>query len=135
MTLKAAYSSSSGGSDILVANFSAKAIGFNVDFKNNSFDGGNTIESYLWEFGDTATSIIENPNHVFSGIGTYNVTLTVIDNVGNKNKTFKDVILVAANVPPSASFSATDSGLDVSFTDLSTDTDGVITSYLWDFGD
>jgi PKD repeat protein len=40
-----------------------------------------------------------------------------------------------SNVPPVANFSDTISGLAVSFTDSSTDSDGTIASRLWNFGD
>lgn len=39
------------------------------------------------------------------------------------------------NNPPSADFSFTANGLDVSFTDTSSDSDGSVTDYSWDFGD
>ncbi len=39
------------------------------------------------------------------------------------------------NNPPVAAFSASASGLTANFSNASTDSDGSITSYLWDFGD
>ena len=39
------------------------------------------------------------------------------------------------NVPPTANFSFTTSGLSASFTDSSTDSDGTIASHAWTFGD
>ena len=39
------------------------------------------------------------------------------------------------NQAPTAEFTFTCSGLDCDFTDASTDADGTIASYLWDFGD
>lgn len=39
------------------------------------------------------------------------------------------------NQPPSANFSSTSNGLDVNFTDTSTDADGSIVSRSWNFGD
>lgn len=32
--------------------------------------------TYLWDFGDSTTSTLANPNHTYLAIGTYNVTLT-----------------------------------------------------------
>ncbi len=32
--------------------------------------------TYLWDFGDSSTSTAENPVHVYTGEGTFNVTLT-----------------------------------------------------------
>jgi PKD repeat protein len=36
-----------------------------------------TVSSYLWEFGDGATSTELNPSHAFSDLGAYTVKLTV----------------------------------------------------------
>ncbi len=46
----------------------------NIQFINQST--GN-IFSYLWDFGDGATSTEENPAHTYAAAGTYNVCLTV----------------------------------------------------------
>lgn len=40
-----------------------------------------------------------------------------------------------ANTPPTARFTATTTGLTVDLTDLSSDIDGTITTWTWDFGD
>src|SRR5690606_27242199 len=40
-----------------------------------------------------------------------------------------------ANVGPTASFSFVTSGLEVTFTDLSSDSDGLIVAWSWNFGD
>ncbi len=50
-----------------------------------TFNGGNstvsagTITSYNWNFGDGNTATGASPTHVYSGSGTYTVTLTVSD--------------------------------------------------------
>ena len=65
---------------------------------------------------------VDNSPHVLVagtyGRGAYRVNLTA-----------------GANTAPAASFSWSASGLTVSFTDSSTDSDGVIASRLWNFGD
>ena len=38
---------------------------------------GQTITSYLWNFGDGQTSTQQNPSHQYANAGTYNVSLTV----------------------------------------------------------
>jgi fibronectin type 3 domain-containing protein len=38
--------------------------------------------SYLWNFGDGATSTLQNPSHTYSTAGSYNVTLQVTDSEG-----------------------------------------------------
>jgi gliding motility-associated-like protein len=43
-----------------------------VQFINNSTDA----DSWLWDFGDGSTSTDENPVHIYSSFGEYEVTLT-----------------------------------------------------------
>lgn len=47
--------------------------GGSVNFTNTS-TGGTT---YSWNFGDSNTSTVQNPSHVYTTTGTYTVTLTV----------------------------------------------------------
>ncbi|MCH8249752.1 MAG: PKD domain-containing protein [Proteobacteria bacterium] len=46
-----------------------------------------------------------------------------------------DLLALGGNNPPTADFTASISGLDVTFTDTSTDSDGSITAWNWNFGD
>lgn len=49
-----------------------------VDFKDFSIiSGGGTITSWSWSFGDGATSLLEEPSHLYTTVGTYTITLTV----------------------------------------------------------
>ncbi len=75
------------------------------------------------------------PTHVYAAAGTYPVTLTVTDDSGATASASSSVTVVA-NTAPSAAFTTATSGLSVS-TDAaaSTDTDGTIASYAWEFGD
>jgi hypothetical protein len=57
-----------------------------------SFDGtgsydsdGGEIVSYTWDFGDGLTGDGATPLHTFTAAGTYNVTLTVVDDEGVSN--------------------------------------------------
>ncbi|HAU35849.1 MAG TPA: collagenase, partial [Lysinibacillus sp.] len=58
-------------------------IQFNSD---GSKDTDGEIVSYLWDFGDGATSEAANPTHVYENEGTYKVTLTVKNNKGQESK-------------------------------------------------
>jgi len=42
-----------------------------------------TPTSWLWDFGDTQTSTIQNPSHAYSTAGTYDVTLTSTNSFGS----------------------------------------------------
>ncbi|MEL6864485.1 MAG: S8 family serine peptidase [Bacteroidota bacterium] len=52
--------------------------GVDIAFSNTSTDAS----SYLWDFGDGATSTDENPSHIFAEPGTYNVSLVVKNSAG-----------------------------------------------------
>ncbi len=43
--------------------------------------------SWSWDFGDGATSAVQNPNHVYSKPGTYTATLTAANAGGSKSAT------------------------------------------------
>ncbi|HDX9591074.1 TPA: collagenase ColA [Bacillus pseudomycoides] len=54
-----------------------------VEFHSDGTEStGRKIVSYLWDFGDGATSTEANPTHVYGKEGTYNAKLTVKDNKG-----------------------------------------------------
>ena len=50
---------------------------------HGSATGGVPPYTWLWDFGDGATSNEQNPTHTYGEEGNYTVTLTVIDNIGN----------------------------------------------------
>ncbi|MFZ4719297.1 MAG: PKD domain-containing protein [Ilumatobacteraceae bacterium] len=106
---------------------------------SGSGDSDGTISSYAWNFGDGDTSTAANPTKSWATAGTYVVTLTVTDNDG-ATATTTVTVEVAANAGPTAVAGAdvTDgpAPLDVNLSSAgSTDPDGTISSYAWDFGD
>jgi PKD repeat protein len=64
-----------------VAVFTQIETGVNVAFTNAS----TSAESYLWTFGDGATSTEENPNHRFADKGEFTTTLTAENRCGNNS--------------------------------------------------
>ena len=103
-----------------------------------------SIASYAWAFGDGATASAASALHTFTTAGTYTTTLIVTDNNGKTSTTNTPVVVttpaVATNTPPTAvATTSTISGtapLAVTFDgSASTDADGSISSYLWNFGD
>jgi len=106
---------------------------------SDSSDPDGTIESYEWDFGDNTTDTGETVTHRYSSSGTYTVQLTVTDDSGNTGSTTKTVT-VSENQSPTAAFvyspTNPDVGERVHFNASdSTDPDGTIESYEWDFGD
>ena len=120
---------------IPVANFSSNvtegAVPLSVNFTDTST---NSPTSWLWDFGDGNTSTSENPTHIYSSTGTYNVSLNVSNVAGSNISTQLSYITTA--VTPVANFSAnvTEGAipLSVSFTDLSLNSPN---SWMWNFGD
>lgn len=50
-----------------------------ITFTDNSTAGSVNITSWLWDFGDETNSTEQNPEHNYTAIGSYTVTLTVTD--------------------------------------------------------
>jgi PKD repeat protein len=118
-----------------VASFTSTVTKLAVSFASTSTDSSGTIIGYSWDFGDgSAISTAANPSHTYASAGTYQVSLTVTDDAAATNSVTQGVTVVA-NVAPTASFTSTTMKLAVSFVSTSTDSDGTITGYSWDFGD
>ena len=93
------------------------------------------IETYAWNFGDGGNGTGASPNHTYAASGTYPVTLTVTDDRGGQHTSSQDVTVVA-NAKPTAAFSQSADFRQLAFDGTgSTDSDGTIDSYEWDFGD
>jgi PKD repeat protein len=106
-----------------------------------SEDSDGTIVSYAWDFGDGSTGTGATPSHTYAAAGTYNVSLTVTDNDGaiDTATTMATINSVPGNVGPTADPNGPytgETGVAVAFDGSgSTDDDGTIVSYAWDFGD
>ncbi len=109
---------------------------------SQSYDNDGSIIYYQWRFGDDNFAEQAVASHSFAEPGSYLVVLAVLDNDLNEGVSFLEVVITAApvsNDPPSAAIA----GPTVGFTDevlsftaaASTDSDGNIVSYAWDFGD
>jgi gliding motility-associated-like protein len=105
-----------------------------VNFNNTS----QYESSYLWKFGDGQTSSNENPTHIYTEAGTYDVVLIVTGVGGTDSIIGTDSIVVFDK--PTALFSVSPTEVNVEtepivITNQSTCTDGTITSYYYNFGD
>ncbi|MGJ4844931.1 PKD domain-containing protein [Leifsonia sp. Le1] len=121
------------------ASFTSSATFLDASFDGTaSTDPDGTIASYAWDFGDGDTATGATATHTFLQSGSYPVKLTVTDNQGGTGTVTKVVAVQAAppNQPPVAAFTSSATFLDASFdASGSSDPDGTIASYAWDFGD
>jgi len=124
-----------GGNNAPVASFTSTTSGLTADFTDTSVDSDGSIVDWAWDFGDGNTSTDQNPSNTYASNGTYTVSLTVTDDAGDSDTATADVTVSdGGNMPPVASFTFTTSGLTADFTDTSTDSDGSIVSWTWNFG-
>ena len=113
--------------------------GGEVDFNAaGSSDPDGTIASYVWNFGDGNSDTGVSPTHTYAGSGSYQVTLTVTDDGGATDEVAQQIIVGSVNQPPTATFGYTLAiNDDTPLFDASgsSDPDGTIVDYLWNFGD
>lgn len=104
---------------------------------SGSRDADGTVTSYGWDFGDgSAAGRGSSPSHTYRAAGTYPVTLTVTDDLGATGTKSGTVTVQPANIKPTAAFGFTGDELTATFDARdSSDSDGTIASYAWDFGD
>jgi PKD repeat protein len=121
------------------ADFTSTATHLDAAFDaSGSTDTDGTIASYAWDFGDGATGSGATATHAYRAAGTYQVQLTVTDDDGAASRRSATVSVTAPppNVAPTADFSVAGAGRTGSFdASSSTDADGTLATYAWDFGD
>ncbi len=108
-----------------------------------TFDGGNssdpdgTIDRYEWRVDGSQFATGRTTSRTFNSAGSFTVTLKVTDNDGLSDSTSKTVTVAEEpNEPPNAliNFEVNDDCVDFDGTN-SSDPDGRIEQYEWDFGD
>jgi len=106
---------------------------------SESYDG---VLSWFWDFGDGQTSTEQNPTNVYTE-GVYTISLTIAEEDGDVDTTTKQDIIkveIPTNIPPVADFNiqVSDGALIneiILVIDQSSDIDGTIVFWFWDFGD
>ncbi len=130
--------------DVLQADFNVSARSLQVNqgitFTDTSIaaPGQPPISQWQWDFGDGATSNLQNPIHIYTEAGVYDISLTVIS--GRRRETIRrEAYLTVGSIHPVVDFSAsatlTYERDEVTFTDVSRSFSGPITQRLWEFGD
>jgi PKD repeat protein len=94
-----------------------------------------SIVSWLWDFGDGGTSTAQNPTHVYSGVDTFDVTLTTTNNIGCINtRTIPDAVVGVQRPVPDFVVPKVLGCIGELFVFINnSSTDAV--SFQWDFGD
>jgi PKD repeat protein len=96
------------------------------------------VASYRWQFGDGTGASGKEVTHKYIEAGVFTVELTVADNQGGRGIATKGVT-IQDNFAPVAKFSGPDEieeGEPASFdASASSDNDGTIVKYIWNFGD
>lgn len=127
-----------------IANFSFKCTDLVCTFTSTSTDSdpGSSLVAYGWTFGTVgpgSTALGKDvPPFTYAAAGTYEVTLTVADNLGATGIVRRNVTVSAPALgSPQASFAVSCVAQDCTFTDTSMPGTGgsPIQSRTWDFGD
>jgi PKD repeat protein len=119
------------------ATFSQACTQLNCSFDGSgSSDPDGSITSYAWTFGDGASGNGATTSHAYAAAGNYSVTLTVTDNKGVVGTSTRQITVGQVNQPPVASITSQCTNLACSFDgSASSDPEGPIASYAWNFGD
>ena len=70
-----------------------------VTFTDESTAGSAVITSWLWDFGEGAPSVAQNPTHTYDNPGTYAVSLTVTTDLGTDVETKAVDVFAAGSLP------------------------------------
>lgn len=102
-------------------------------YTNNS-DSYGSISAYAWNFGDSKTSILEDPNNTYVFPGTYTLSFQITDEFGCVDDTvLTDYLTIFGPVAnPSWTQDLNGCGQDVTF-DIGTTSN--LTSIVWNTGD
>lgn len=120
------------------ASFTPTATDLRVSFDASGSGAatGHAIVSWAWDFGDGQSGTGSSPTHTYQAAGTYQVRLTVGDDLGLTGTTTRSVTVLAANVLPSAALTTAIDGLTVGVDGGgSSDPDGTVAGYSWNWGD
>jgi PKD repeat protein len=134
----AALGAPPGGNNPPTAAFTYGMSALIVDFTDMSSDSDGSVMEWSWNFGDSNGSTAQSPVHTYPAEGNYTVILTVTDNEDVSDSTSQLVSVSAGgsgNAAPVANFSYTCNGKLCTFNSASTDSDGTVDAWDWDFDD
>ena len=120
--------------------FSPTTPGINQDVFFNGTASVPSNATFTWNFGDGSTGSGVTPTHRYTQAGTYSVTLTVTNDVGQSSTTARNVPVSATSTSIVAdfSFSPTDPTISRGTNTVifdATPSSPAVTTWTWDFGD
>jgi len=127
------------------AEFDVACDDLTCSFTDRSEDADGSVEGWQWDFGDGGGSTQRNPSHSYDSPGQYDVVLTVRDDDGAEDTRTRTAEPESppppppppppTNDPPEAEFEVDCQDLRCTFVDRSSDRDGGVVSWQWNFGD
>lgn len=104
----------------------------------SSPNGGNSLVTWFWEFGDPSsgifnTSTLQNPSHIFSTDGTFSVILIVTNTDGCVDSITKDVTV--SSLPDVEITTDSDTVCIFALTNFYGSGSANIVTWFWEFGD
>jgi gliding motility-associated-like protein len=118
-----------------VANFTAttpcEGAASSFNSSTSSIASPDHIVFYNWTFGDNQNFSGPNPIHTYGHCGVYPVNLVLVSNY-NCTSTYSDTARVNCNPIADFSVSSVCIGKNTVFKDLSSSSDGTISSWCWD---
>lgn len=115
-----------------IADYNVVTEGLHATFFDQTENELGALTGWSWNFGDGGTSTEQNPVYEYTTGGTYDITLTVTNDLDRSGTLVREL---AVNGRPTALFGYVADGLTVTYVDRSTDPDGTIVEYNWDLGD
>ena len=120
-----------------IADFSADkftiCVGDSIQFTNLTNYNGSAIVSTNWNFGEGSVSTAENPKHIYTTAGTFNIVLTIITSGGTDTEDKSAYIRV--NPLPVTNFSVSGDNCSLPYTGIVNNTSetGANINYSWNY--
>ncbi|HEV2830340.1 MAG TPA: PKD domain-containing protein, partial [Hanamia sp.] len=108
-----------------------------TQFTDLSLSGSGSLNKWEWDFGDGNFSDVQNPQHTYNSVGSFNVSLRATNNFGCvTSKTLPSFITITTGVKADFSNSTSKTCNAPATINFKNNSTGVGTlNYQWDFGD
>ena len=83
--------------DSIIGSFTFSSDCLSFDFIGDATTGCNEIKEWKWDFGDGSTSNIQNPTHLFSASGNYDVSLIVRNCTWDTDTIIQTIVVISCD--------------------------------------